>query len=88
MPLGALAACNLGGEDADRFEALQRKACACSDNACATAVLAEFESAVQEMKSSRANQENSARILEASQQTTVCLVRNGVPPKDIQDAVK
>ncbi len=85
---GALLACKLGEKEAERLEAIQTKACACTDNPCATGVLAEFKTAGQEMKNSRADEKNSARIREASKQITVCLMRNGVPPKDIQDAVK
>jgi hypothetical protein len=84
----ALLACSMGDKEEARYEAIEKKACACADKTCADSAFADFKQAFNETKTTRVNQENSQRISKASEKTTICLIKQGVAISEITAAVQ
>jgi len=71
-----------------QYEDLQKKACACTDVACARSALEEFKNLSIKYKDLRANQDQLNRVTEASKNFTICIMKRGVTIKEIMDLQK
>ena len=82
--------CSKAKSHVQKIQDLQKKACACTDKACAEAALKDFAVIYEGMKKSNASgtEAELKQIHDASKATTECIVKQGVTADQIKDIFK
>lgn len=77
-----------GGKAVGKIEALQTKACACTNKSCAANALKDFRTLFLEVKDLRVGKSDYNRIKKASAGITKCLLKNGISPQQVMKVIR